>query len=86
MNTDDALYPVLFGTRLRGITNLGATGATLGGTGLPVLYIGIQSAQFVGLDQVNLGPLPRSLAGRGPIVLRFTFGAQEANAVQLSIR
>ena len=32
-------------------------------------------------DQVNLGPLPKSLQGRGEVDIRVSLDGQEANAV-----
>jgi uncharacterized protein (TIGR03437 family) len=61
--TTDMVYLVLYGT---GIRHHGANPveATVNGVKVPVLYAGAQST-LPGLDQVNLGPLPQSLAGTG---------------------
>lgn len=81
----DQVFLVLFGTGMRGLTSLFSASASLGGVNLPVLFIGAQS-EFVGVDQVNLGPLPRSLAGRGNVNLVLTVEGQTANMVQLNIQ
>ena len=60
----DEIFLLLFGTGIRGFTS--QVTATVGGENVPVLGPGPQG-QFVGLDQVNIGPLPRSLAGRGEV-------------------
>ncbi len=41
---------------------------------------------FPGLDQINIGPLPRSLAGRGAVEIRITVDGVEANVVQVMLR
>ena len=45
----------------------------------------VAQGQFDGLDQLNLGPLPRSLAGRGEVevVVTVDVGAVEAELVQI---
>jgi uncharacterized protein (TIGR03437 family) len=58
----DKIYLQLYGTGLRGRTNLNAIKLTLGGTPLTVEYAGAQP-QFFGLDQIN-AMVPTSLAGR----------------------
>lgn len=52
---------VLFGTGIRGMRT-GVT-ATLGGERVPVAFAGAQ-ANFPGLDQINIVPLPRALTDR----------------------
>ena len=42
--------------------------------------------QFVGLDQINIGPLPRSLAGRGEVNVVLTADAKQANPVTVNIQ
>ena len=61
-SADGEVYLILFGTGLRGATPGTAT-ATLGGVRVPVQALQAQGT-FAGLDQVNLGPLPREVAGR----------------------
>ncbi len=58
----DTLYLILYGTGVRNRSNLSAVSATVGDTSPAVLYAGPQG-DFVGEDQINVGPLPRSLAG-----------------------
>jgi hypothetical protein len=38
------------------------------------------------VDQINLGPLPRTLAGRGTIDVVLTVDGKTANTVQLAIK
>ena len=81
----DQVFLVLFGTGIRGRSSLSAVSATVGGEDVPVLFAGPQGG-FVGLDQVNLGPLPRSLIGRGEVEIVLTVDGKEANTVTVSFR
>ncbi|MEP6963002.1 MAG: hypothetical protein ABI995_13055, partial [Acidobacteriota bacterium] len=56
------VYLLLFGTGIRGYAQ--SVTATLGGVNVPVLGA-LPQPEFQGMDQVNIGPIPRSLAGRG---------------------
>jgi uncharacterized protein (TIGR03437 family) len=79
----DQVFLVLFGTGLR--SNLGSVIATVGGVGVPVVYAGRQP-EFVGLDQVNLGPLPASLRGRGEADVILKVDGVTTNIVTAVIR
>ena len=81
----DQVFLVLFGTGIRGRSSLSALSATVGGEDVPMLFAGPQGG-FVGLDQVNLGPLPRSLTGRGEVEIVLTVDGKEANTVTVSFR
>jgi uncharacterized protein (TIGR03437 family) len=59
--------------------------ATIGGVSVSVTGPVAQS-QYVGLDQVNLGPLPRSLAGRGEVAIALTVDGKAANSVTVNIQ
>ena len=63
----------------------GQTTAMIGGTTVPVAGPVAQS-QYAGLDQVNLGPLPRTLARRGELDILLTVAGKRANAVTVRIR
>jgi uncharacterized protein (TIGR03437 family) len=78
----DQVYLVLFATGIGG--NRTVT-ATVGGEAVPVLFAGAQG-EFVGLDQANIGPLPRSLAGRGDAPIVLTVEGLETNTVTVQIR
>lgn len=80
----DTVYLVLVGTGLRGATALSEVTAQVGGTAVPVTYAGAQG-QFPGLDQVNIGPLPRTLAGRGEVNLYVTVAGHRSNTVTLKV-
>ena len=75
-------YLVMYGTGLRHATTLTAT---INGVSVPVVYFGAQG-QFDGLDQVNIGPLPPTLAGAGLVSLVITAASQTANAVAIDIQ
>jgi uncharacterized protein (TIGR03437 family) len=72
-----------FGTGMRGAT--GQATATIGGTAVSVAGPVAQS-QYAGLDQVNLGPLPRSLAGRGEVEIALTVAGKAANKVTVKFQ
>ncbi|MGH9845261.1 MAG: hypothetical protein ACREEM_41630, partial [Blastocatellia bacterium] len=81
----DQVFLVLFGTGLRGRSALSAVTARVGAVNVPVLYAGA-APDFIGLDQINLGPLPRSLAGRGEVDVVLTVDGKTGNMVRISIR
>ncbi|MBK9166861.1 MAG: hypothetical protein IPM24_05280 [Bryobacterales bacterium] len=81
----DAVYLTLFGTGIRGRSGLAGVTVTLGGQNVPVLYAGEQG-EFLGLDQVNAGPIPRSLAGAGEVPLQLTVDGTAANAILLAVQ
>ncbi len=58
--------------------------AAIGGSEVPVLFAGPQG-EFAGLDQVDVGPLPRSLAGRGEVNVVVTAAETASNAVTIVI-
>ena len=76
------IFLELYGTGLRNAKNVGVTAA---GTSVPVIFVGAAPG-FSGLDQVNVGPLPRSLAGAGSVNLVLTADNQAANSVNLTIK
>lgn len=78
-----ALYVFLFGTGMRNAS--GEVSVTV--DGMPVPFAGpVAQGEFDGLDQINLGPLPRSLAGRGEVEVVVTVDGKKANAVTLTIQ
>ena len=44
----------------------------------------VAQGQFDGLDQINLGPLPRELAGRGEVDIVITVDGKQANVVTVT--
>jgi uncharacterized protein (TIGR03437 family) len=84
----DEVYLVLFGSGFRAATGITNISARLGATTIPVLYIGAD-ANYVGLDQMNLGPIPRTLAGTGIVNMTITVDGKTVNAgktIQLRIK
>jgi uncharacterized protein (TIGR03437 family) len=73
----DQVYLVLYGTGLR---NASTVTAAVNAVSVAVAYFGAQGA-FAGLDQINIGPLPASLAGSGQVNLVITVDGQAANTV-----
>ena len=78
----DQVYLVLYGT---GIRHAGTVTATVNGVSVPVVYFGAQGS-YPGMDQINLGPLPASLVGAGPVNLVITVDGQSANTVAVSFQ
>ena len=78
----DQLFLLLFGTGIRGFSS--QITATVGGENVAVLGA-LPQGEFVGLDQVNIGPLPRSLAGRGEVDIILTADGKQANTVTVNI-
>lgn len=80
----DSLYIVLYGTGIAGHT-ANPVIATIAGNKIPVLYAGPQG-QESGLDQINIGPLPQSLAGKGSASLQIIVDGIPANTVTLNFQ
>lgn len=80
----DTVYVVLYGTGIRN-RSLNPAKATIGGTVVPVQYAGAQSL-YPGFDQVNIGPLPTSLAGKGVTDCIVFVDGVPANTVQIAIQ
>lgn len=80
----DQVFIVLYGTGIRR-HSLNPVKASIGGVSVPVQYAGAQS-QFPGLDQINLGPLPQSLVGKGEVDLILTVDGVPANTVRIAIQ
>jgi len=76
------VYLVLYGTGLR---HAGVVTATVNGVSVPVTYFGAQG-DYAGLDQINLGPLPTSLAGAGIVNLVISADGHAANAVTVAFQ
>ena len=82
--TTDRVYLGLFGTGVRGRTNLSGVSVTIGGQAATVDFAGVQG-QFVGLDQINV-LIPRSLIGKGETDLVLTVDGKAANTVRVNIK
>ena len=81
----DQVYLSLYGTGIRGFSSLAGIAVTIGGVAVPVSGAAAQS-QFTGMDQVNIGPLPRTLAGKGISNIVLTADSMTANTVTVSIQ
>jgi uncharacterized protein (TIGR03437 family) len=75
------VYLSVFGT---GWQSAKSVTATVGGQTVPVQWFGAQGA--AGLDQMNIGPLPASLAGWGRVNIIVTADGQTANPVEIYIQ
>ena len=82
---NDYVFLTLYGTGIRGRRSLTDVRATVGGLAVPVTYAGAQGS-IAGLDQVNVGPLPRALAGKGVVDVVVSTGGFHSNAVQVEIQ
>ena len=76
-----SVYLTLFGTGLR---HAQTASVTVGGQSVPLLYWGAQGT-YAGLDQINVGPLPASLAGRGRVNIILSADGQTANPVLVAV-
>ena len=78
----DPVYLSLYGM---GFRNAAHATAAVGGLNVPVLAFAAVP-QFAGEDVVNIGPLPRSLAGRGEVTVVLVFDGKPANPVSVSFK
>ncbi|MCP5112452.1 MAG: hypothetical protein GY953_16630, partial [bacterium] len=79
---NDQVFLLLFGTGMRGVS--GVVSATIGGQ--PVAVAGpVPQSQFEGVEQVNLGPLPRSLIGAGEVEIRLIVDGKATNVLTVTI-
>lgn len=81
----DQVYLLLFGTGIRGVTALADVKVEIGGTSVPVTFAGAQG-DLAGLDQINIGPLPRSLAGDGEVTIVLTVDSKRSNRVTVNFK
>lgn len=75
-------YLEIYGTGIRHAKNVTAT---VGGLSVPVLFAGATQG-YAGEDQVDIGPLPPSLAGKGSVNILLTADGQAANTVNVTIQ
>ena len=80
----DQVFLTLFATGIRNRSDLASISATIGGESIPVRFGGEQG-QFVGLDQLDIGPLPRALMGLGPATILVTVYGRVANALSINV-
>ena len=76
---DEQVFIAIFGTGMRGGAQVTAT---LDGEEVPVSPV-VALEDFVGLDQANVGAIPRSFIGRGIVELRLFIDGVPTNVVLL---
>jgi uncharacterized protein (TIGR03437 family) len=81
----EQIYLILYGSGLRNHGGLSNVTVKAGMADVPVLFAGAAPG-FTGLDQVNAGPLPRSLAGRGVVDIVVVAGGLSANTVNATVK
>ena len=91
--TGDSVFVILYGVGIRnaqdsdGNPNNGSAEkvtVTVGGVNVSATYAG-PAPGFVGLDQINIGPIPRSLIGRGVVNVVVSVDGKITNTLQLSL-
>lgn len=84
VSSSDSVYLNLYGTGIRGRSDLVNVKATAGGVDVPVVYAGAHGS-FVGVDQINV-LLPPTLAGKGEVDIILSVDNQVANTVKIFIQ
>ena len=77
----DQVFLTLFGTGIRGAEGVRTT---IGGRDVAVLFAGERDG-WVGVDQVEIGPLPRSLAGMGEVDVAISAAGITSNTVTIVV-
>jgi endo-1,4-beta-xylanase len=83
VHSNGATYLEVFGTGIRGRSDVANVHVTVGGVAAPVSYAGPQG-QFYGLDQINAA-LPASLLGAGSVNIEVEVDGRVSNVVQVVI-
>lgn len=81
----DKVYLILYGTGIRNEKELADVTVEVGGQPVPVLFSGAQGS-LLGLDQVNIGPLPRTLQGKGSVKIVMSVNRRDANQLTITIQ
>jgi uncharacterized protein (TIGR03437 family) len=79
---NEQIYLEMYGTGIRNTQNVTVM---VGNVSVPVLFSG-PAPVYAGLDQVNIGPPPSSLAGQGSVNIVLTADGQAANTVNVPIQ
>ncbi len=78
---EDQIFLSLFVTGIQFAASVEGMSATIDGEDVPVFSFVGDLDQFVGLGQVNIGPIPRGFIGRGPVLIVLTIDGIAANSV-----
>ena len=78
----EQVYLILFGTGIRNYQR--NVKVQVGGLDVPA--VAVAQPQFAGLDQINVGPLPRALAGRGEVSVSVVVDGVTANTLIVNIQ
>lgn len=85
VNAPGDLYIILYCTGMRNFS--GQVEVRIDGLPVPVLGGGpVRQPQFDALDQLNIGPIPPPLAGKGEVEIRILIDGKPANVVTVSFR
>ena len=82
----DQVFLSLFVTGIRFASGVANMSATIDGEDVPVFSFVGELEQFLGLGQVNIGPIDRSFIGRGPVEVIFTAHGKPSNPVMVSFK
>jgi uncharacterized protein (TIGR03437 family) len=80
--SNEQFYLEIYGT---GFRNSKTVTATVGGISVPVLFAGAAPG-YLGEDQINIGPIPASLAGKGAVSVVLTADGKVANVGSVTIQ
>ncbi len=83
-STTDQVKLSLYGTGIRGASSLSAVAVTIGDVAVPV--ISLSQSTFPGVDVVEIGPAPRSLAGKGESNVVLQVSGRTSNTVTVNIK
>ncbi len=81
----EQVYLILFGTGIRRRINQAGVTSTVDGLSTPIGFAQAQGS-LIGTDQVNLGPLPRALIGRGNVNVLLNVEGRVTNALVIAIQ
>lgn len=81
----DKVYLLLNGSGIRGVEQLSDVTVEIANQPVPVIFAGEQG-DFIGLDQVNVGQLPRTLIGKGTVEVVIRVNGRRANRITLTIQ
>jgi uncharacterized protein (TIGR03437 family) len=81
----DQVFLILYGTGIRFHGSLQNVSVMIGNQTFPALYADFAPG-FTGLDQINVGPIPRSMAGAGVLDVKVNVAGKPANTVTIQIQ